>query len=159
MIIFPDSCYLVWPISEILNPISKVKVKSIVSYIAICALHPRVKGGFVFSVQWDDRVRYLGIMTCCPILLLSERAILKLYRFKWRMRTLENKRMALLIHMEHRYTLAKSIWLRDTAGHTGWWWPHLYSLAPVRQRQVVLYKLKANLVTREFQRLYNKILS
>lgn len=34
------------------------------SYMAVCALQPRLRGGRVASVQCESNVRYLGIRTC-----------------------------------------------------------------------------------------------
>lgn len=40
------------------------------------------------SAQWDWRVRYRGMTTCWPSLLLRDSCALKLYRFRWRISTL-----------------------------------------------------------------------
>lgn len=62
------------------------------TYMAEWTLHPRVSGGLVLSVQCESRVKYLGITTCCPTLWLRDNATLKLYRFRWRIRTLRDTR-------------------------------------------------------------------
>lgn len=59
------------------------------TYIAEWALHPSVSGSLVLSVQCESRVKYLGITTCCPTLWLRDKATLKLYRFRWRIKTLK----------------------------------------------------------------------
>lgn len=81
------------------------------TYIAEWALQPSVSGSLVLSVQCESRVKYLGITTCCPTLWLRDNATLKLYRFRWRMRTLKNRkyRTATLISAYKLEKLLKKI--------------------------------------------------
>lgn len=80
------------------------------TYMAEWTLHPSVSGSLVLSVQWESKVKYLGITTCCPTLWLRDNATLKLYRFRWRIRTLREMRegQVLISKQKSEKTYSKS---------------------------------------------------
>lgn len=69
------------------------------THMAEWTLQPSVSGSLVLSVQCESRVKYLGITTCCPTLWLRDNATLKLYRFRWRIRTLRDRRKGQMLRL------------------------------------------------------------
>lgn len=90
----------------------------VIPYIANCAFHPKLSGGLVLSVQWDCRVRNLGIITCCPTLWFRASATLKLYRFRWRIKTLQEKRNSWKLCYLYMVTNACSYSIKSTSPST-----------------------------------------